>query len=333
MSSETGDRATMAEIAQAAGVSLATVSKVWNGRSDVSDRTRQRIEDLLREQSYQGRRAWRQDTSGVIDVVFSELDCSWEGEHLRGIEAAGHEAGVRVVVSSLQGGETARRQLLQRLRAGRTDGAILATLTAAGPLAAALTRLHVPVVALDPMRRTAGLPCVDAANLDGARAATAHLLSLGHRRIGLITGIGELLCSRARLDGFVTAHEEAGIAPDRGLVEPGDFGYESGVVAGGRLLDRDAPPTAIFATSDLMALGVYEAARVRRVSIPDQVSVVGFDDLPMARWAVPALTTVRQPLRDMGRLAARTVLGLASGGMLDTRLVVRDSTAVCRDAN
>ncbi|MDI6100281.1 LacI family DNA-binding transcriptional regulator [Actinoplanes sp. NEAU-A12] len=322
----------MAEVAHAAGVSLATVSKVWNGRADVSDSTRQRVEELLRQQGYRGRRAWRQEAAGVIDVIFSEIDCAWEGEHLRGIEAAVHEAGVRLVVSSLERGETARRQLLQRLRAGRTDGAILATMTASGPLPAALTRLNVPIVALDPVRRTADLPRVDAANFDGARAATAHLLGLGHRRIGLVTGLGELVCSRARLDGFVAAHEEAGVPLHRDLVEQGDFDFPSGVVAGGRLLDRRHPPTAIFATSDLMALGVYEAARLRHVSIPDRLSVVGFDDLPSARWAAPPLTTVRQPLREMGRLAARTVLGLADGGRLDTQLVVRDSTAVCRDA-
>jgi LacI family transcriptional regulator len=324
---DNSDRATMAEIAHAAGVSLATVSKVWNGRADVSDSTRQKVEDLLREHGYHGRRTWRQETAGLIDVVFQEIDCAWEGEHLRGIEAAGRAAGVRVVVSSLERGETARRQLLQRIRAGRTDGAILATTTAASPLTAALTRLNVPVVILEPARGTGDLPSVDAANFDGARAATAHLLALGHRRIGLVTGINELLCSRARLDGFLAAHDDAGVAPHRDLLERGNFDFPSGILAGGRLLDQGRPPTAIFATSDLMALGVYEAARRRRVSIPDQLSVVGFDDLPSARWAAPALTTVRQPLRDMGGLAARTVLGLASGGVLGTRLVVRDSTA------
>ncbi|MFD1365449.1 LacI family DNA-binding transcriptional regulator [Actinoplanes sichuanensis] len=328
MSDADGDRATMAEIAHAAGVSLATVSKVWNGRSDVSDRTRERVEEVLRVHGYRGRRAWAAEPAGTIDVIFSEIDCAWEGEHLRGIEAAGHEAGVRIVVSSLDRGETARRQLLQRLRAGRTDGAILATLTAAGPLVTALGRLNVPVVALDPACRTAGdLLSVDAANFAGARAATAHLLGLGHRRIGLIAGLAELMCSRARLDGFLAAHDDAGLSPDPELIVRGEFDFPSGMAVGGRLLDRDAPPTAIFAMSDFMAIGVYEAARIRGVSVPDQLSVVGFDDLPGARWAAPPLTTVRQPLREMGALAVRSALGLAEGGVLATELVVRESTA------
>ncbi|MFC4066509.1 LacI family DNA-binding transcriptional regulator [Actinoplanes subglobosus] len=322
------ERATMAEIAEAAGVSLATVSKVWNGRSDVSDRTRQRVEEMLRLHGYRGRRHWNTEPAGTIDVIFTEIDCAWEGEHLRGIEAAGHEAGVRVVVSSLDRGDTARRQLLQRLRAGRTDGAILATMSAAGPLVAALNRLSVPLVALDPVTRPAGdLLSVDAANFDGARAATAHLLRLGHRRIGLVAGLDELLCSRSRLDGFLAAHDEAGVAPDPRLIEHGEFDFPSGVVAGGRLLDRSSPPTAVFAMSDFMAIGVYEAARLRGLSVPDQLSVVGFDDLPGSRWASPPLTTVRQPLREMGALAVRTALGLADGGVLGTELVVRESTA------
>lgn len=318
----------MAEIAEAAGVSLATVSKVWNGRSDVSDRTRQRVEEMLRLHGYRGRRHWNTEPAGTIDVIFTEIDCAWEGEHLRGIEAAGHEAGVRVVVSSLDRGETARRQLLQRLRAGRTDGAILATMSAAGPLVAALNRLGVPLVALDPVSRPAGdLLCVDAANFDGARAATAHLLQLGHRRIGLVAGLDELLCSRSRLDGFLAAHDEAGVSPDPGLIEHGEFDFPSGVVAGGRLLDRSSPPTAVFAMSDFMAIGVCEAARLRGLSVPERLSVVGFDDLPGSRWASPPLTTVRQPLREMGALAVRTALGLADGGVLGTALVVRESTA------
>ncbi|MEU4157989.1 LacI family DNA-binding transcriptional regulator [Actinoplanes sp. NPDC026670] len=328
MGDTSGERTRMAEIAQAAGVSVATVSKVWNGRADVSDRTRERVEELLRLHGYRGRRAWPTESAGTIDVIFQEIDCAWEGEHLRGIEAAGHEAGVRVVVSSLDRGETARRQLLQRLRAGRTDGAILATLTAAGPLVTALNRLNVPVVALDPTCRTAGdLLSVDAANFAGARAATAHLLELGHRRIGLIAGFDELMCSRARFDGFLAAHDDAGLAPDPRLIEHGEFDFPSGVAAGGRLLDRDVPPTAVFAMNDFMAIGVYEAARIRGMSVPGQLSVVGFDDLPGSRWAAPPLTTVRQPLREMGALAARTALGLAEGGVLGTDLVVRESTA------
>ncbi|MEV0896145.1 LacI family DNA-binding transcriptional regulator [Actinoplanes sp. NPDC049802] len=334
MADASGQRATIAAIARAAKVSPATVSKVWNGRSDVSEATRQRVEALLREHDYRARATRAPASAGVIDVVFPELDCDWEGEHIRGIEAVGRAAGVRTVVSSLERGGAAQRQLVSRLRAGRTDGVILAGVTGAGPLVAVLRRMGVPVVGLEPARSAApDLPAVDAANWAGARIATRHLLGLGHRRIAVITGVDQLLCSRARLDGFFAAHDEFGVSPDPGLIERGDFDFPSGVAAGGRLLDRPDPPTAVFACSDHMALGVYEAARRRRVPIPGRLSVVGFDDLPAARWAAPPLTTVLQPLRAMGRLAAETILALAGAGpapgrsRLDTELVVRSSTA------
>jgi LacI family transcriptional regulator len=164
--------------------------------------------------------------------------------------------------------------------------------------------------------------------------ATEHLLALGHRRIGFIEGPSRLLCSRARLDGYRAALEAAGVGVDRQLVREGDFYHESGFAGGAALLDLADPPTAIFASSDQMAFGVYEAVRRRGLRVPDDVSVVGFDDLPEVRWSSPPLTTVRQPLTEMGRLAARTVLRLAEGEGVEsagvelaTDLVVRESTA------
>jgi LacI family transcriptional regulator len=152
-----------------------------------------------------------------------------------------------------------------------------------------------------------------------------------------VEGPKNLLCSRARLDGYRAALESAGMRVDRHLIEPGEFTHESGFAAGGRLLDREDRPSAIFASSDQMAMGVYEAARLRGIRVPDDLSVVGFDDLPEARWSAPPLTTVRQPLVDMGALAARTILRLSRGEPIETprvefatELVVRDSTAAVR---
>jgi LacI family transcriptional regulator len=225
---------------------------------------------------------------------------------------------------------------LRRARAGQAAGAILAAASGDTALSTVLDQLNVPVVALDPGAKAAAtLPTIGAANWLGARAATEHLLALGHRRIGMITGSrGGLLCSRARLDGYRAALESAGIAEDPSLIKHGEFEYRSGVAAAQKLIDHSNPPTAIFACSDYIALGVYEAARMRGLSIPDQLSVVGFDDLPAARWASPPLTTVRQPLEEMGRLAARTILNLARRKALEsprmelgTRLIKRGSTA------
>ena len=165
-------------------------------------------------------------------------------------------------------------------------------------------------------------------------AATEHLILLGHKRIGFVAGPPRLLCSRARLDGYRAGLEAAGIEADTDLIRPGDFYHESGFQGAAALLDLPAPPTAIFASSDQMAFGVYEAVRQRGLRIPNDISVVGFDDLPEARWSSPPLTTVRQPLSEMGMVAARTVLRLAQGEEIEsprvelaTQLVVRDSTA------
>ncbi|GAA2676396.1 LacI family DNA-binding transcriptional regulator [Actinoplanes palleronii] len=335
----TSSRVTMESIAQVAGVSVPTVSRVLNGRDGVSPSTRSRVEDLLREHGYRARNSLRAGSSlALFDVIFPEIECAWETEHIRGIEEVARDAGVGIVVSSLSGGATATEQLLRRLRIGRTDGVILAANTGDEPMRSALSSLNVPVVALDPAIRMPGeVPTVDAANWAGAHAATRHLLDLGHRRIATITGDPGLRCSQARFDGYRAALEEAGLAGGAGLsgglVECGDFLHRSGLDAGLRLLTRDQPPTAIFAANDHMALGVYEAARRLRVGIPEQLSVVGFDDLPGAGWASPPLTTVRQPLQDMGRSAAETLLALARGETLDTphvrmttSLVVREST-------
>ncbi|WP_433384716.1 LacI family DNA-binding transcriptional regulator [Micromonospora sp. KLBMP9576] len=335
-----GRRITITAIAREAGVSVPTVSRVLNGRSDVAPETRERVEELLRHHGYQRRGSRTVSRAGLVDLVFNDLDSPWAVEIIRGVEDVGHGAGVGTVVSAIHRQSTAARQWLQNLRDRATDGVIFVTSHLSPPLHAQLRRLNVPVVVVDP----AGVPATDvptigATNWAGGLAATQHLLSLGHRRIGFVAGPPHLLCSRARLDGHRAALEAAGAPVEDRLVHPGDFYHASGFAAGTALLGLDDPPTAIFASSDQMAFGVYEAVRRRELRIPYDVSVVGFDDLPEARWASPPLTTVRQPLVEMGRLAARTVLRLAQGDGVDsprvelaTNLVVRDSTAPPRGA-
>jgi LacI family transcriptional regulator len=175
---------------------------------------------------------------------------------------------------------------------------------------------------------------VGATNWAGGLAATDHLLGLGHRRVGAIAGPGDHLCSRARTDGYRSALERAGISFDPALVRNGDFEHEGGFTRGGELLDLSEPPTAIFAGSDQQAFGLYEAARQRGLRVPQDLSVVGFDDLPVTRWVSPPLTTVRQPLSEMGRAAAQMLGDLITGVPLrttrvelSTELIVRESTA------
>jgi len=325
---------TIADIAAQAGVSLPTVSRVLNRRSDVAPHTRERVEQLLREHGYRRRGEQREDRAWLIDLVFDDLDSPWAVEVIRGVEDAAHAAGAGAVVSAIHRRRSSARQWLQNLRTRASDGVILVTTALDPDLHDELRRLHVPAVAIDP----AGVPGLDiptigATNWSGALTATEHLTGLGHRRIGFVAGRPGLACSRARLAGYQAGIESAGLAFDPDLVTPGNFDYASGFEAGTHLLELDDPPTAVFAASDEMALGIYEAARKRGLLVPEHLSIVGFDDLPQARWASPPLTTVRQPLEEMGRFAVHTVLRLLNDGRLETakvelatELVVREST-------
>ncbi len=335
MTVDEGRRVTITAIAREAGVSVPTVSRVVNGRSDVAPETRERVEELLRRHGYRRRSPRFRETASLIDLVFNDLDSPWAVEIIRGVEDVTHGVGVGTVVSAIHRRPMSARQWLRNLQARATDGVILVTSDLEPPLHAELRRLKVPTVVVDP----AGIPSLDvptigATNWAGGLSATEHLLSLGHRRIGFIAGPRQLLCSRARLDGYRAGLDAAGVELRAEYVRPGNFYHEAGFEGGAALLDLPEPPTAIFASSDQMALGVYEAVRLRGLRVPDDVSVVGFDDLPEARWSSPPLTTVRQPLAEMGLLAARTVLRLARGEELEsprielaTELVVRDSTA------
>jgi LacI family transcriptional regulator len=333
-------RVTIRAIADEAGVSVPTVSRVINGRSDVAPETRKRVEALLTERGYQRRRSTRAPSRNarLVDLVFNELDSPWAVEIIRGVEDAAHSAGVGTVVSAVHRRRASTEQWLDNLRTRASDGVILVVSQLSSPILEQLQHLRVPMVVLDPSGGpTMEAPAIGATNWAGGLAATEHLIELGHRRIGFVHGPKQVLCSRARFDGYRAALEGAGIDFDPALVYDGDFYHQSGFDAAKELLGLDDAPTAIFASSDQMAFGAYEAIRQQGMRIPEHVSIVGFDDLPESRWTSPPLTTVRQPLAEMGALAARTVLGMAAGNDVETprlelatEMVVRESTAPLR---
>ncbi|WP_155370583.1 LacI family DNA-binding transcriptional regulator [Catellatospora vulcania] len=335
MAAEETRKITIAAIARLAGVSVPTVSRVINGRSDVSPQTRERVEELLTRHGYRRRPASMRTSSGLIDLVFNDLDSPWAVEIIRGVEDVAHAAGIGTVVSAIHRRSASAKQWMDNMRARATEGVIFVASALEPPLQAELRRLNIPVVIVDPAGvSTMDAPTIGATNWAGGLRATEYLIGLGHTRIGFIAGPPRLMCSRARLDGFRAGLESAGLPVDDGLFYQGDFYHESGYAGGTQLLAQADPPTAIFASSDQMALGVYEAIRRRGLRVADDVSVVGFDDLPEVRWSSPPLTTVRQPLAEMGMVAARTVLRLAQREKIEsprielaTELVVRDSTA------
>jgi LacI family transcriptional regulator len=333
-------KTTLAAIAAEAGVSLPTVSKVVNGRPDVAASTRARVEQLLDQHRYARGGMRRHRRSGLIDLVFNGLDSPWAVEILRGVEEWGSQHETAVAVSSVRHGDARPTSWTSALASHDTDGVILVTTKLTDTQLHQLRSAGIPLVVIDPANTPPPeIPSVGATNWAGGLAATEHLLSLGHRRIAAITGPIDYLCSLARVDGYRSGLERAGVTFDPALVRYGDFMHEGGYARALELLELPDPPTAIFAGSDQQAFGVYEAARQRGLRIPEDLSVVGFDELPVARWGSPPLTTVRQPLAEMGNHAAQMLGELiedrplwSNRVELSTELVVRESTAALAPA-
>ncbi|MEV4620678.1 LacI family DNA-binding transcriptional regulator [Asanoa sp. NPDC049573] len=330
----TPDRVKIADIARAAGVSPPTVSKVLNGRSEVAPETRERVQSALREHNYQRRPSGKQPRAGLVDLVIKELATPWSVEIIRGAEDACREAGIGLVVSAVHGAQIDTQRWLDNLAGRHSDGVLLAVSDLEPADRERLDALGVPLVFIDPIGDPdPNIPSIGSTNWAGGLAATEHLVNLGHRRIAMIAGIPTLLCTQARLGGYRTALERGGITPDPDLLRFGDHFPPSGYAAALELLDLPEPPTAIFAGTDLQAFGAYKALQSRGVRIPDDVSIVGFDDLAACDWVTPSLTSVRQRLVDMARMAVNLVqerggeAGEATRVELATSLIVRDSTA------
>jgi LacI family transcriptional regulator len=331
------ERATLATVAASAGVSVATVSRVLNGRAEVGAATRERVEALLRQHEYHGRRVAsvrRSVATARIEVLFGGPLNAYSIEIMQGVLDGGAETGVAIAVG--QGTGVARATAWARDLASAGRQAVISVVNdlSAGHLHA-LARAHLPLVVIDPSTiPRARFASVGSTNFAGGLAAAQHLLSLGHRRIAYIGGPPTAAHNQARMHGYRAALEAHSATIPDGYVRSGQFLYRDGLAGAAALLDLPQPPTAVFAGSDETAAGVIEAARSRGLRVPEDLSVVGFDDTQVARFASPPLTTVRQPLRDMGRIALRTAMRLATGEKLDshhvelaTELVVRRSTA------
>ncbi|MFE4758179.1 LacI family DNA-binding transcriptional regulator [Streptomyces mirabilis] len=328
-------RTTLTGIAEAAGVSVATVSKVVNGRSDVSPETRARIEQLLVDHDYVARGpGGAQSPVRTIELTFDQLVNPNTLVITQGVTEAAAEAGVDVVINIAPQDPLGVAWTRRITNSGR-EGVILVTSELTARQRAQFEQSGVPLMLIDPMNvPDETVPSIGATNFSGGMAATEHLLKLGHRRIAMIEGRHDALCNTARLHGYQAALTGAGVTPDPCLIKRGAFRFEPAYAAAVELFALDEPPTAVFCGNDLEAFGVIEAARVHGLRVPDDVSVVGFDDTAAAATSAPPLTTVRQPFAEIGRTALRSLLRLAAGQPLDshrmelaTQLVVRASTA------
>jgi LacI family xylobiose transport system transcriptional regulator len=325
---------TIAQIAELTGVSIPTVSKVVNGRSEVSPDTRALVEDVIREHGYRRRRK-RVGPAALLELVFHEIAGPYPLEIIKGVEQVARDNRLGVVLSQLQGRHTPGRGWIEDVLHRRPTGVIAVF---SGPDATQRDKLRtrdIPLVLVDPTGDPGHtVPSVGAGNWSGGLSATRHLIDLGHRRIAIITGPPQMLSSRARLDGYRAALDTAHLPVDPELIREGDFHVEGGLRHARELLRLPDPPTAIFACNDGTAVGVYQAADEAGWRIPRDLSVLGFDDLLPAPWMIPPLTTIRQPLTEMAAAAANMVVAIArnqppSRTRLEvaTELVVRGSTA------
>jgi LacI family transcriptional regulator, xylobiose transport system transcriptional regulator len=330
----TEPRVKLNELADQAGVSLSTVSKVLNGRSDVSKATRERIEVILEREGYR-RRSGLPNRGTLIELVFPELETAWAMEIIRGVENIARSNGLSVVLTESGSRHTPGAEWIEGVLRRRPVGVVLVFSDLADDAKAKLRSRAIPFVIIDPAGDpTPDVPSVGSANWSGGLMATRHLIELGHTRIAAITGPEDMMCSLARLDGYRSAMNTAGLTIDPTLLRFGNFQVDGGREIANELLSGENRPTAIFAGSDLQALGVIDAARAHGLRIPRDLSVVGYDDLQLAQWSSPALTTIHQPLMKMAEEAARLVLRMSESELeniprmdLATRLVVRESTA------
>ncbi|MEU4683804.1 LacI family DNA-binding transcriptional regulator [Streptomyces xinghaiensis] len=335
-----GGRPTLEEVAARAGVGRGTVSRVINGSPRVSDRTRTAVEHAIAELGYVPNRAARAlaaNRTDAVALVIPETETRLFAEPyfsdiIRGISTELAETEIQLLLTLIRTPKE-RHRLTQFLGAHRVDGVLLVSVHADDPLPDLLEEIEMPAVLSG--RRAAGesVPYVDSDNVGGASAAVEHLIGRGRRRVATITGPLDMYVAQCRLDGYHQAIAAAGHEPDEALVEPADFTEEGGRRAMRRLLERRPDLDAVFCASDVMASGARQVLREAGHRIPQDVALVGFDDSPVARHMDPPLTSVRQPIEEMGRTMARVLLreiGEPDSGsrqvVLPTELVRRGSS-------
>ncbi|WP_202879621.1 LacI family DNA-binding transcriptional regulator [Serinicoccus kebangsaanensis] len=330
----TNGRVRMEDVARTAGVSVATVSKVVNNRYGVSAATSSRVQEVIEQLGYQaslGAQSLRSTRTNIIGVLVAEFE-PFSTELLKGVSESVLDSGYELLAfaGATQGTSVGwERRSLSRLGGTLIDGAIIVTPTVVA------TGGSIPVVAIDPHTGTSDIPSVYSDNVAGARSATEHLISCGHTRIGMIRGREDLESARLREQGFRAAMADAGLEIDETLLATGSYRAESADGPARLLLDRRDRPTAVVAANDLMALRTMTVAGELGLGVPDDLSVVGFDNIPESALSQPPLTTVAQPLREIGSTALRMLLELLAGRVperphvrLETRLVERASTRV-----
>jgi LacI family transcriptional regulator len=331
---------TIVDVAKQAGVSFGTVSRVINNDVHVKKETRERVLETMERLGFVANRQARSLAGGKsnsIGVLVPDLGTGYIGEIIRGIDAELSLTNLDLILYTTHRTASKEANYVTNLATGMVDGLLVVLPRSPADFIGDLTQRNFPFVLIDHQGAGRDCPSVGAANWQGGYNATEYLAGLGHTRIGFITGSMDLGCAADRLDGYRSALRTYHIQEAPELIFEGDFFQPDGYAGAQALLDLPEPPTAIFASNDVMAMGVMDAVRNRGFRVPDDVSIVGFDDIPQAALIRPALTTINQPLEKMGRVATQMLLDLlkhpdkkASRIELPTNLIVRDSCKLLR---
>lgn len=328
---------TIHDVATAAGVSVSTVSRVLNDKDDIAPETYERVKNIIAEMGYTSSlaaRSMRSSRMNVIGLIMPDAGEPFPIEVMKGVNSAIAALDYDLIIYTC--GDVRKhftadreRKFVSLLNNSITDGVVVIT------PAATHFNTNAPVVAIDPHYETE-YPAVISTNREGATQAMQYLLELGHQRIGFIGGREDLISANRRLCGYKESLTQAGISIDPDLVLQGDFTAGTGLKCARQLLSLPVPPTAIFAANDQSALGAYQAALEAGLSIPADLSIVGFDNIPDAAQADPGLTTVDQSIQEMGIIAVQMLVKLIEGELLEnnivkttTRLVIRESCRPC----
>jgi LacI family transcriptional regulator, galactose operon repressor len=328
-------RVTIKDVARAAGVSVATVSRVLNASGPVADATRNRIHRVAAEMRFIPNGAARSLSTrrtGTLGVVLPDLYGEFFSEVIRGLDQAAQAQGFHLLLSSSHNDREDIDAALRAMR-GRVDGLVVMSPHIDAAVLTANLHDSVPAVLLNSPLQSGEFDALRVDNFGGAREIVAHLAAHGHRRIAIIRGPEANHDAAERLRGYHAALAEAGIGPDPTLELAGDFTEEAGFRAAEALLATDPRPDAVFAANDSMAIGLISALRRAGVSVPRDMAVGGFDDIPICRYLTPPLSSVRVPIAELGARAMQQLVLAVAGenrhqridATLPTELVIRDS--------
>jgi LacI family transcriptional regulator len=326
---------TIQDVAEAAGVSVSTVSRVLNGKVDVASETQDRILSVIDDLGYTtnlAARSMRSQKKNLVGLIMPDIAYPFAIEVMKGVNQAIAESEFDLLVYTTGDVRKSGRAFHEQKYVSLLTNSISDGVVIVAPVAGEFN-IDAPIVSIDPLASNPNYPAVHATNYQGALEAMEYLLEMGHRRIGFISGRAELESSNRRMKGYLEALEKAGIPIDEELIASGDYTTETGVRGTKQLLSLGNPPSAIFASNDQMAIGVFQVAEELGIRIPEDLSVIGFDNIAESKYM--GLTTVDQFISEMGYVATQMLIKLINGIPLEdqtyrmqTRLVVRSS---CRD--